>query len=324
MTRTAVILMGVLATGGGLVRAPDPAPGRGDASGVEGAGRLEIRTTDEGVEVRDGGGLVLFYQRALRDHDGQYARSNYVHPLMSLDGDVLTEDFPPDHLHQRGIFWAWHQLWSGDERLGDGWMVEDFITEVGQVETSVTGGGARLVALVSWRSPRFRGRGPFVEERTSITVHPVVEGARAVDFEIALRAAAPGIRIGGSEDEKGYGGFSVRARMPDGLTFTGEAGPVEPEELQVAAGPWVDLSGPYGTDGAVSGISILTHPSSPGFPPPWILREKGSMQNPVFPGREPVDIPADRPVVLRYRVVVHRGPATVDQVSRWQAIYASS
>jgi len=317
MRWTSALLM-VLVAAAGCLRAQDPA-----SEGEEGP-RLEIHTTGEGVEVRDGGDLVLFYQRAPKDHEGEYARSNYVHPLMSLDGDVLTEDFPADHLHQRGIFWAWHQLWNGEQRLGDGWILEDFAADVEQVETSLTDDSARLEARVAWRSPWFRGGESFVEERTAITVHPVVEVARAIDFEIALRATAPGIRIGGSEDPKGYGGFSVRARMPEGLVFTAAAGPVSPEELQVKAGPWVDLSGPYGADGAVSGISILTHPTSPGFPQPWILRQTNSMQNPVFPGRGAVALPVDTPVVLRYRLIVHRGQVTVDQVSRWQEAWGSS
>jgi len=283
---------------------------------------FEIRKSDEGLEVRDGGQVVLFYQRELKDHDGQFPRNNYVHPLMSLDGDVLTEDFPEDHLHQRGIFWAWHQLWDGRDRLGDGWTLEDFTTRVDRVETHVSESAARLEAEVQWLSPRFRDGGPFVEEHTTITVHPVAGDTRAIDFEIALRAVAPGIRIGGSEDPKGYGGFSVRVRMPDGLVFAGEDGPVTPDELQVGAGPWVDLSAPYGKDGTESGVAILVHPSSPGFPQPWILRQKGSMQNPVFPGREAVDVPADRPLVLRYRLVVHRGVVSTADIQEWQKEYA--
>jgi hypothetical protein len=46
------------------------------------------------------------------------------------------------------------------------------------------------------------------------------------------------------------------------------------------------------------------------------------MQNPVFPGREAVDVPAERPLVLRYRLVVHRGTASHDDIERWQADYA--
>ena len=45
--------------------------------------------------------------------DGKLARANYVHPLLDLDGEPLTEDFPADHPHHRGVFWAWHQVRIG-------------------------------------------------------------------------------------------------------------------------------------------------------------------------------------------------------------------
>jgi hypothetical protein len=300
-------------------------PGQ-EPHGAEGAAGpvLTVRESAQGVEVLDGPAPVLFYQRSQKDLDGQYARSNYVHPLMSLDGDVLTEDFPEDHPHHRGIFWAWHQLWAGEERLGDGWALEDFVTDVARVETSTTAGQARIETRVLWRSPRFREGAPFIEERTTIVAHPVVEDARAVDFEIALRARASGIRIGGSEDEKGYGGFSARVQMPEGVVFTGPEGPVRPRNLQVEAGPWIDVSGPYGEGREVSGLTLLCHPDNPGFPQPWILRQTGSMQNAVFPGRDAVGVPTEAPLVLRYRLVVHRGNARRADIERWQAAYADA
>jgi len=42
----------------------------------------------------------------------------------------------------------------------------------------------------------------------------------------------------------------------------------------------------------------------------WILRQTRSMQNPVFPGREPVAVPRDRPLILKYRLVIHQGDWT--------------
>ena len=286
------------------------------------AGAFEIVETDQGLELRDDTQVVLFYQRETRSLDGQFARSNYVHPLMSLDGDVLTEDFPADHPHHRGVFWAWHQLLVGEERVGDGWSLEDFVTRIAGVESTVATGRARIEATVLWSSPRYRAGEPFLEEATAVTAHRVVAGARAIDFEIALRALVPGVRIGGSEDPKGYGGFSARLRMPGGLVFTARNGRVTPQELQVEAGPWMDISAPYGKDGAPSGVTILCHPSLPGFPQPWILRQQGSMQNPVFPGRQTVTVPTDRPLVLRYRLVIHRGVARPGDIERWQRHYA--
>jgi methane monooxygenase PmoA-like len=81
------------------------------------------------------------------------------------------------------------------------------------------------------------------------------------------------------------------------------------------------VSGSYGPSGK-SGLTVLTHPSTDGFPQPWILRARGSMQNAVYPGRHPASIPRDRPVILRYRIVLHRGELAPADIERLQAEYA--
>jgi hypothetical protein len=43
-----------------------------------------------------------------------------------------------------------------------------------------------------------------------------------------------------------------------------------------------------------------------------------SMQNPVYPGATPVPLPMEEPLVLRYRLVVHRGAGQMEQIDRWQ------
>ena len=47
------------------------------------------------------------------------------------------------------------------------------------------------------------------------------------------------------------------------------------------------------------------------------------MQNAVYPGRQPSAIPRDRPVILRYRIVLHRGELAPDEIGRLQAEYAA-
>jgi hypothetical protein len=47
------------------------------------------------------------------------------------------------------------------------------------------------------------------------------------------------------------------------------------------------------------------------------------MQNAVYPGRQPVAIRRDRPVVLRYRIVLHRGELAPADIERLQAAYAA-
>ncbi len=55
---------------------------------------------------------------------------------------------------------------------------------------------------------------------------------------------------------------------------------------------------------------MMTHPGNPGVANQWILRRKRSMQNCVYPGRNPVALSTDKPTVLRYRLVIHRGTAS--------------
>lgn len=142
-------------------------------------------------------------------------------------------------------------------------------------------------------------------------------------YQISLLALEDNVRIGGSEDDKGYGGFTTRIRLPDGLSFTGSNGPVEPNTLSVEAGPWLDFSGKFRKDGKVSGLAILCHNSLPGYPQRWILRRKASAQNPVYPGRHPILLSRQKPLVLRYRLIIHRGNVHQVNLDKLQAEYNS-
>ena len=285
-----------------------------------------ITKDPQGYWFTDGDAKVLFYQAERKAMpDGQAARSNYFHPLYDLDGNVLTEDFPKDHIHHRGIFWAWHQVRINGASVQDQWVNRDSFWTVRDAAMASDDHSASLMLRVAWESPSFTdGKGqrrPFVEERSVTRVHRAAQGIRKIDFHQQLTALVDGVEIGGSEDAKGYGGFSYRVVMPPDIRFTGAQGVVTPTENAVGASPWMDVSGTFGGSGK-SGLTVLTHPSTTGFPQPWILRARGSMQNAVYPGRQAVAIPRDRPVILRYRIVLHRGELAAADIGRLQAEYA--
>src|SRR5690554_4279744 len=85
---------------------------------------LTFEKNEEGILLLENNEPRFFYQTATKSLDGKYPRANYIHPLYGLNGEVLTEDFPEDHLHHHGIFWAWHQLFAEGERVGDPWISE--------------------------------------------------------------------------------------------------------------------------------------------------------------------------------------------------------
>jgi Family of unknown function (DUF6807) len=270
---------------------------------------MTAEQTGEGILVSENGNPVLFYQKTPKSINGLYERSNYIHPLYNLNGVVITEDFPEDHLHQRGIFWTWHQILAGGKRLGDGWECRDIKWDVLSAEAAAEEAGPLVLKTrVHWKSPNWiNEKGEmlaFVEEQAFITIYPVQPAGRKIDFEIRLLALEEDISIGGSEDEKGYGGFSPRIFLPEDVSFRGISGQVNPETAAVPAGQAIDITGTYGDKG-VDGITIIQHPSNPGYPQDWILRGKSSMQNPVYPGRNPVKISSSQHTILKYRLVLH-------------------
>lgn len=282
-------------------------------------------TTDDGVWVQEGDTKVLYYQRKPKSKDGKYARANYVHPLLGLDGEPLTEDFPADHLHHRGIFWAWHQVTIAGKAVGDPWALKDCGWDIRDVKAETSDSAMVLRTTVHWLSPLWldaKGmQKPFVREVAVIRVHRAEKDRRIVDFEINLTALQPDTRIGGAAPTPGYGGFSPRLRLPKDVRFVGPKGEVQPLAGPVDAAAWIDVAGTF-TGDRISGVAMLTHPSTPGFPQPWILRRRGSMQNPVYPGATPVLLPMDTPLVLRYRLVIHRGAVPSEQIDGWQREYA--
>ncbi|MFP6694783.1 MAG: DUF6807 family protein [Pirellulales bacterium] len=286
---------------------------------------LKTETTDDGVLVTESGAKVLFYQRATKSKEGKHPRANYVHPLYDLDGNVLTEDFPADHPHHRGIFWAWHQLWVGDQQIGDGWIAKDMAWDVRSLKASHGQDGSLTIQVtVDWKSPQWHdGQKTLVEETTSIRIYPRGGSLRKLDFDIRLQAVEPDTRLGGAENIKGYGGFSTRIKLPDTIRFSGQKGAVTPQRTPVVAGPWVDMAAEFDKSGT-SGLTVLCHPESAGYPQPWILRNNSSMQNPVWPGQHAKPLPTDRALVLRYRLVLHRGAATTETINQWHEAYAAT
>ena len=109
---------------------------------------ITMEKKEDGLLILENGQKVMFYQTEPKNYKGEYERCNYIHPLWGLDGTLLTEDFPADHLHHRGIFWAWHQIWINGERIGDAWAIDHFEQRFKDISFSVEQ-GERIALLGS-------------------------------------------------------------------------------------------------------------------------------------------------------------------------------
>ena len=282
--------------------------------------QLSMQKSDEGILITEAGQNVLLYRTAPGNSGGPCTRCNFIHPLYGVNGGVLTENAPADHPHHRGIFWAWHQIIINGEQIADQWELNHFAQEVVEFEfMKQRNGKVVLKTEVDWLSDRWKKDGvqvPYIREFARMEVWPTVGKMRRIDFEIRLKALEEGVQLGGSDDEKGYGGFSVRMALPDGIQFTGPNGKVEPQNEAVFSPGYVNISGDIEEDGGKGGIIIVDHKDNPGYPQSWILRSKGSMQNAVWPGREPVDISTSDPLVLKYSLLVYSGRLNTKKIQK--------
>lgn len=282
--------------------------------------QISMKKTDDGILITENNQAVFQYNTVHKSMKGDYTRTNYIHPLYSLKGKVLTEDFPSDHPHQRGIFWAWHQVWIGDKRIGDPWDISHFEQSIEEVEFMKQVNGTAIVRTeVNWLSDLWKKDGrelPYLKERTSITIWPKVGQYRKIDFEIRLLALENDLRLGGSENEAGYGGFSVRMILPDDVTFSGPAGVVKPDQNAVHSLGFVNVSGSFEPENKAGGIVIVDHAGNPGYPQSWILRDKNSMQNAAWPGNETVTISTTEPLILKYTLLVYSGKMNARKIGK--------
>ena len=216
----------------------------GDSSATTDTSRcasgFSVTHNDDGLLISEGGSPVAQYQHAVKSKDGRWPRNNYLHPVYDLRGEIFTEDFPDDHGHHRGIFWAWHQVWIGDKRMGDAWACQDFAWNVRSVKSETHADKATLTTVTDWQSPALTDEAgnqvPFVTETAMITIHSAMQDHRVIDFSIKMQPLVDNVRIGGSEDRKGYGGFSPRIRLNADQVFLSESGEVQPQVEAIKAG----------------------------------------------------------------------------------------
>lgn len=279
--------------------------------------QVAMQKEEGGLLFLENGEKVLFYQAEPKSFEGKYERRHYIHPLWGVDGEVLTEDFPIDHLHHRGIFWAWHQILIDNKSVADGWELKNFQQKVTDIEFRLQKGIGYLNVTVDWISPLWmQGSAPYLQEKTAITIYPKSGNYRRFDFEIKLKALTDRFSIGGSDDEKGYSGFSIRLKLPADVGFTGENGLVEPTNAALVAGNSMKIGGSFLNEGKKGGVVILSNPQNPAPSDSWIIRKKASMQNAAYPGRKPVAIPVDQPLVLKYSLLVFQGEMNEKQIKK--------
>ncbi len=287
--------------------------------------RLE-EIDDRSLKLWEGDRPVLVYNHGVLSREGvaaSYNRSSYVHPLYGPDGEVLTEDFPKDHLHHRGVFWAWPHVKVGDVESQTWVPTDKILVRFSKfIRREAGAAGARLAVENAW----LVGGAPAVREEVEIAARPADASGRCLDFDLAWTALEKPVILRGAAG-KSYGGFTVRFN-----TRTGQPGGIPQKQARIAVPegvttkdltetrlPWADFTAPFPGAPGRSGAAVLIHPSHPDHPPTWLTRHYGCLCV-GWPGVKGGTLEPGKTARCRYRVWIHRGDPDVEAL---KAAYAS-
>jgi hypothetical protein len=270
-----------------------------------------VEDAEKGIlTAKDGQVDILTYRfgdQLKEGTDPKQTRSCYIHPLYSLEGKALTEDFPKDHLHHHGVSWTWPivKTRGQDTQTWHPANLRQYF--VRWLKREAEDNSATLKVENAWK---LNGQDIVASEIVTLNIHPVVKEGRAVDVEIKIEAVGGPLTLQGTPDQnKGYGGFSLRgAPMLKGAAMTTDQGPLEKDSTNVPF-RWADISTQE------LGVAIFVSPDHTGFPTTWLIRNSyAGFVNASWPGLKPVTIQQGEMVTLRYRLYIHRGNASAGHV----------
>jgi hypothetical protein len=275
------------------------------------------------VTVTDAGKPVLVYQlQRPADSKLPVEGACYFHPVMTPSGVVVTDVNPKDHPHHRGIFLAWVEMHG--KKDGDFWgwgehapIKDRKIAFGGKVSTQTSSGAAGFGVSNQWLA---EGE-PLIREDLAATVRPdPAAKAYVIDLTYTLTPTAD-LAL----SRWAFSGFCVRARGEGRLTAYGPAGEVKlpnpshvKPESDWADAPWYGYTLKF-DDGKVAGVAVINHPHNP--PTLWHNHRDIRMLNPCIVAPAEVKLKANKPLVLRYRVVAHDGPTPVEALNNMADVW---
>lgn len=255
-----------------------------------------------------------------------FRRGGYLHPVYTPSGRVITDDYPPDHYHHHGIWFAWTKT-EFEGRHPDFWNVGD---GTGKVE---------FVALdSSWSGPvqgGFKSHHRYIDmsaakpttvlnEEWQVIAYNVGRGARAYTmFDlIATHECATSSPL--ILPEYRYGGVGFRGHRAwlakDNCTFLTSEGKDRNNGHGTRA-RWCHIGGRI--DGQPAGIAVLDHPSN--FRAPQAMRINPDQPffcySPSLLGQW--EITPGKPYISRYRFIVYDGEPNKAELDRLWNDYAN-
>lgn len=262
---------------------------------------------DRSVELTEDGKPVFVYNHGTMLAKGaaeDRARCCYLHPVYAPNGVVVTDDFPADHPHHRGINWTWPVV-IVDGKTYDLWTIKGIHARHEKwLKREVSPAHAVLAMREGWYVDSDQRK--VVEGDVEVTVYPSDGTTRQMDFVVKLRPVGGAhVSLGGATDHnKGYGGFEIRFAPRTG-TVINTATLADTPDTDMAPNAWAELTANFAGGRVTTRMTI--DPGNPMFPNGWCLRHYGFL-GANYPGVTPVAM-AD-PLTMKYRMFFAAKPGT--------------
>jgi hypothetical protein len=259
-------------------------------------------------------------------HYGPDASKPYFHPLALTDGAVLTCLSPHDHPWHHALWFSWKMLngvnyWEEDRKTG----LSDGRTEVLSAKVALHHDHSATLRLTLSYHP-VNGPAVLTEERTIEVSRPGADGRYHIDWQGTFTAGQQDVVLQGGTAGGGYAGLSVRIsqathdwRLIDSEGREDSPGGTTAKNTHGRKASWADFSVVDNASGAVGGIAIFQHPSSFRYPSYWhnIINDHllFGYFSPAPLWAEPFTLGAGKTLDVRYRILVHPGRESKEQLA---------
>jgi len=256
-----------------------------------------------------------------------FQRGGYLHPVFTPAGRVVTDDYPANHRHHHGIWFAWTKtgfegrspdFWNMGDRKGTVEFVGLDRTWNGPVhagfqsrhqQVDLTSGSPRIALRETWNVRAFALGSTSAVHLFDIEITDVCATNTPLDL--------PQYR---------YGGIGVRGHAawndPSKMGFLNSGGVTDRSkgDKGETVGDWAVLHGPV--DGGYGGIALFGHPGNANAPQPQRIHPTEPFLCFAPQQAGPLRIEPGKPFIARYRFATFDGPPDARLLERLWNDYA--
>lgn len=263
-------------------------------------------------------------ERTRWHYGAQYPRP-FLYPLNGPSGETLTRmghPGAPDHDHHRSVWFAHYKV-LGIDFWGDG-RNDAHVRQIDWLAYEDSDDDARMAVRLGW----FDGHDPaeLLVQELVVAVRDDGAGGTFLETQSRFIPKADSLEF----QQTNFGFLAVRVAKSisgffGGGTLTNSDGKTGEKAIFGKASKWMDYSGSVGSpdNPTNEGITFFDHPTNPGQPTGWHVREDGWM------GASPcmnasIVSEKTRPLRLRYLLHAHAGAADNDRAARVHQAFSKS